>query len=81
MSPFREKGYQLFNSVISPELVTILHGVLASEVDKILGLLGRVGVEPDIATAANDIVALLNTPSSANQLDHDTRVLMTGHGW
>jgi hypothetical protein len=79
MSQFREKGYQVFNSVISPELVTLLHGVLAFEVDKILALLSRVGVEPDIATAAKDIVALLNTPSSADELDRDTRVLMTGH--
>jgi len=78
MSQFREKGYQVFNNVISPELVAILHGVLASEVDKILALLGRVGVEPDIPTAASDIVALLSNPS-ADALDHDTRVLMTGH--
>jgi len=78
MSQFREKGYQLFNNVISPELVTELHGVLASEVDKILMLLGRVGVEPNIATAARDILALLSAPA-VNGLDHDTRVLMTGH--
>ena len=79
MSQFREKGYQVFNNVISPELTARLHRVLASEVDKILALLGRVGVEPDIATAARDIVALLSDPSSSGGLDHDTRVLMTGH--
>jgi hypothetical protein len=79
MSQFREKGYQLFNNVISPELVARLHRVLASEVDKILGLLGRVGVEPDIAMAARDIVALLNSPCPASELDLGTRALMTGH--
>jgi hypothetical protein len=78
MSQFRAKGYQLFNDVISPEVVALLYRVLASEVDKILILLGRVGVEPDISTAARDIIALLNSPS-ANKLDRDTRVLMTGH--
>ena len=78
MSQFREKGYQLFNNVISPEVVALLYRVLASEVDRILVLLGRVGVEPDISNAARDIVALLNSPS-ANRLDRDTRVLMTGH--
>lgn len=78
MSQFQEKGYQLFYNVISPELVTELHGVLAAEVDKVLMLLRQVGVEPDIATAARDIVALLKNPA-ANGLDHDTRVLMTGH--
>jgi hypothetical protein len=79
MPQFREKGYQLFNDVISPELVARLHRVLASEVDKILMRLSRVGVGPDIATAARDIVALLRDPSSSDGLDHDTRVLMTGH--
>jgi hypothetical protein len=79
MSQFREKGYQLFNNVLSPELAARLHRILASEVDKILALLGRVGVDPDIATAARDIVALLSDPSSSDRLDHDTRVLMTGH--
>jgi hypothetical protein len=79
LSQFREKGYQLFNDVIPPELVALLHGVLVSQVDKIFALLGRVGVEPDVATAARDIVALLSDPSSADKLDHDTRVLMTGH--
>jgi hypothetical protein len=79
MSQFRERGYQLFNNVLSPELAARLHRVLASEVDKVLALLGRVGVEPDIATAASDIVALLSDPSSSDGLDHDTRILMTGH--
>ena len=78
MSQFREKGYQLFHNVISPEVAALLHRILASEVDKILVLLGRVGVEPDISTAATDIVALLNSPA-ADRLDRDTRVLMTGH--
>ena len=79
ISQFQDKGYQVFNNVIPPELVARLHRVLASEVDKILALLARVGVEPDIAPAARDIVALLNDPRSAGELDHDTRVLMTGH--
>ena len=79
ISQFQDKGYQLFNTVISPELVAALHRVLASEVDRLLGLLERVGVEPDIATAAGDIVALLKDPRSASELDHDTRMLMTGH--
>ena len=78
MSQFQEKGYQLFCNVISPELVAELHGVLAAEVDKVLMLLHQVGVEPDVTTAARDIVALLKNPA-ANGLDHDTRVLMTGH--
>jgi hypothetical protein len=79
MSQFREKGYQLCDNVIPPELVALLHHMLVSEVDEMLVLLGRVGVKPDIATAARDIVALLSNPSSANELDHGTRVLMTGH--
>jgi Phytanoyl-CoA dioxygenase (PhyH) len=78
MSQFRDKGYQVFNNVIAPEIVAILHRVLVSEVDKMLGLLGRVGVSPDIATAASDIIALLSD-RSADALDHDMRVLMTGH--
>ena len=41
-------------------------------------LLHRVGVEPDVTTAARDIIALLKDPA-ANGLDYDTRVLMTGH--
>ena len=48
----------------------MLHRVLSSEVDKILGLLGQLGIEPNIATAARDIVELLNSPS-ASTLDHD----------
>jgi hypothetical protein len=78
MSRFREKGYQIFHNVIPAEIVAGLHRILASEVDKILMLLERVGVEPDIATASRDIIALLNSPA-AGSLDHDTRVLMTGH--
>lgn len=78
MSQFQESGYQVFNNVISPEALAILHRILVTEVDKILMRLSRVGVEPDIATAASDIVALLSSPSAVD-LDHDTRVLMTGH--
>ena len=78
LSPFREKGYQHFNNVIPPEVVAGLHRVLASEVDRVLVDLRRFGVEPDIATAASRIVALLNSPAS-NGLDRDTRLLMTGH--
>jgi hypothetical protein len=78
MSHFREKGYQLFSNVISPEVVATLHRVLVAEIDKILALFGRIGVEPDIATAGKDIAALLSG-ACANGIDHDTRVLMTGH--
>jgi Phytanoyl-CoA dioxygenase (PhyH) len=78
MSQFREKGYQLFKQVIPAELVATLHRLLASEVDRILALLSRVGVKPDIASAARDIAAWLSGPR-AGELDHETRVLMTGH--
>jgi Phytanoyl-CoA dioxygenase (PhyH) len=78
ISPFREKGYQLFTNIIPADIVALLHRVLASEVDKILVHLGRVGVAPDMATAARDIVDLLSSPAAA-ELDQPTRVLMTGH--
>jgi hypothetical protein len=78
LAQFREQGYQIFHNVMPPGLIAMLYGVLAAEVDKILGMLGRAGVEPDVATAAKGIVALLSGPSAAT-LDHDTRVLMTGH--
>jgi Phytanoyl-CoA dioxygenase (PhyH) len=78
MAQFREQGYQSFKQVIPAELVATLHRLLASEADRILALLSRIGVTPDIATAARDIAAWLGGPR-ADELDHDTRVLMTGH--
>ncbi len=78
MSQFREKGYQIFHNVIPSELVDTLHRLLASEVAGILARLSQIGVKPDIATAAHDIGMWLGSPR-ANQLDQETRVLMTGH--
>jgi ectoine hydroxylase-related dioxygenase (phytanoyl-CoA dioxygenase family) len=78
LSQFRDKGYQVVRNVIPPDTIAELHRVLGSEVDKALALLERVGVKPDIATAAKDIATLLSGPA-ANGLDHDARVLMTGH--
>jgi Phytanoyl-CoA dioxygenase (PhyH) len=78
IAQFREQGYQSFKQVIPAALVATLHRLLAPEVDENLALLSRVGVKPDIATAAHDIAASLGG-ARADQLDHETRSLMTGH--
>ncbi|HEX2652026.1 MAG TPA: phytanoyl-CoA dioxygenase family protein [Xanthobacteraceae bacterium] len=75
---FEREGYQVFRNVLPSHVTEMLRQLLYSQVDSMLDLLSKFGVPRDPKLAGHEIRALLSSPR-ADELDHPTRVLMTGH--